>query len=47
MFFNRNCCFNQQNVNMCDPIIEKPITRVIEKEFYHEVPQVWCKSDNI
>lgn len=36
--FNRNmgCCAPQ----MCNQIVEPPINKCIEKEFYHEVPHV-------
>ena len=37
MLFNKNCCF-QRKENVCDPVMEQPITRCIEKEFYYEVP---------
>ena len=48
--FNK-CCFNR-NMGCCMPrceqqIVEPPINKCIEKEFYHEVPHVCCKSDNI
>lgn len=38
--FNKNmgCCMPQPQ--MCDQIIEPPINKCIEKEFYHEVPHV-------
>ena len=43
--FNK-CCFNRnmgccmRNVQMCEQIVEPPINKCIEKEFYHEVPHV-------
>ncbi len=42
MFFNRNrgCCREEMPQMCCDqsdPIMEQPITKCIEKEFYHEV----------
>ena len=43
MFFNRNCgcgCGRQMPQmceQPCDPIMEPPITKCVEKEFYHEV----------
>lgn len=43
--FNK-CCFNRQmgccmpQPQMCEQIIEPPINKCIEKEFYHEVPHV-------
>lgn len=36
MCFNRTMCCNPQ---MEQQIIEPPINKCIEKEFYHEVPQ--------
>lgn len=41
--FNK-CCFNR-NMGCCMPrceqqIVEPPINKCIEKEFYHEVPHV-------
>ena len=36
MFFNRNCGCQRQ---MEQPIMEQPITKCIEKEFYHQVEQ--------
>ena len=38
--FNRNmgCCMQQPQ--MCEQIVEPPINKCIEKEFYHEVPHV-------
>lgn len=48
MLFNNRCCqrqnFMNQNMNMgcCSgqPIVEPTITKCIEEDFYHEVPQV-------
>lgn len=48
MLFNNRCCqrqnFMNQNMNMgcCNgqPIVEPTITKCIEEDFYHEVPQV-------
>lgn len=43
MFFNKNrgcgCCrpMPQMCESNCDPIMEQPITKCIEKEFHHEV----------
>lgn len=45
MFGNWGCCRQQRN-DMCydrqmeQQIIEPTMTKCIEKEFYHEVPQV-------
>ncbi len=36
--FNRGCC-NRQQYQMADQVYEPTITKCIEKEFYHEVPQ--------
>ncbi len=41
MLFNKNCgcgC-NRQMQQMEQPIMEPVITKCVEKEFYHEVPQ--------
>ena len=35
MFFNKNCCCERQMPQ--DPIMEPPINKCIEREFYHEV----------
>ena len=50
MFSNR-CCSNRQfgmgfgmNQNSCcseQPVVEPTITKCVEQEFYHEVPQEW------
>ena len=37
--FNRGCCNRQPYPMMNDQIYEPTITKCIEKEFYHEVPQ--------
>lgn len=40
--FNRKCgCNREPNYMMNDPVMEPTITKCIEKEFYHEVPQEW------
>ena len=36
--FNRGCCIQQPQ--MCEQVVEPPINKCIEKEFYHEVPHV-------
>lgn len=52
MLFNKNCCCNRQGgfgmpmTGCCQPQMEGPvmeptITKCVEKEFYHEVPQEW------
>ena len=42
MFFNRNngCGCGRQMPQMEQPVMEPTITKCVEKEFYHEVPQV-------
>ena len=46
--FNKGCCGQPMNQGCMErEIVEPTINKCIEKEFYHEVPQVWCKSDNI
>lgn len=44
MFFNKKCCCNQQNDWQenscgCDPIIEQPIEKCIERNICHKVEQ--------
>lgn len=41
--FNKGCCNRQMGYympQMEQQIVEPPINKCIEKEFYHEVPQV-------
>lgn len=51
MFSNRSCCNMRQNMFMNQPnqnmigimegqVIEPTITKCVEQNFYHEVPQV-------
>lgn len=47
MFCNKNCCRQEfgMNQNMMPPmvenqVVEPTITKCVEQEFYHEVPQV-------
>ncbi len=41
--FNRRCCNRQQNFQpnymMGSEVIEPTITKCVEREFFHEVPQ--------
>ena len=40
IMLNRKCgCNREPNYMMNDPVMEPTITKCIEKEFYHEVPQ--------
>lgn len=53
--FGRNCCQRQPQMMGCcqrqpqmeQCVMEPTITKCVEKEFYHEVPHVCRKSDNI
>lgn len=49
--FRNSCCGSRQNMGMMNPgymaqpmmegqVIEPTITKCVEQEFYHEVPQV-------
>ena len=45
MFFNNNCCFEQtccmqENNCGCDPIVEQPIERCIERNICHKVEHI-------
>ena len=39
-FMNNNCCMNDYDRQMMQPIQEPTITNCVEREFYHEVPHV-------
>lgn len=41
MFCNRNCCRQGFGMNqmMENQVVEPTITKCVEQEFYHEVPQ--------